>query len=114
MNTPDYANDEIYQKIVELCSMLGLRVEYADLSDDIYARTDKYRQIQMSATNIYANPEQAGKILAHELAHTILEHMPTPQMDESGKILDETNCDMIGDAFYQFAELAVARKYDNS
>jgi hypothetical protein len=112
MDIPKYADDRIFQKIVELCSMIGLRVDYIDLPDHIEGRTDRNTCIYMSKDNIYEDSVHAGRTLAHELAHTILEYMPVSHIDENGIIADEVNCDMIGNAFYQFAELIVTREIE--
>ena len=101
---PEYARDAVYQEMVRLCDMIGLKVRYCDLSDRIMGRSDRYHIIEMSKEDIYKSPENAAKVLGHELAHSITDHMIDSEDGE------EIDCDRIGEALYVFADLISLHK----
>ena len=104
-NLPEYTQDLTYQEMANLCVMAGLKVKYCVLDERIYARCNKYDTIEMSIEDIYDSREHAGKVLGHELAHSIFEQSLL-MVDTH----DEKKCDLFGDGLFALAELIALNK----
>ena len=120
-NPPEYTQDEVYQELVNLCEMAGVTLKYDVLDERIYARTNKYNTIEMSAEDIYDSCEHAGKVLGHELAHKIFEQgygcfdQSLPAWETLGKDeFDEIRCDLLGDGLYALAVVIASNKVEKS
>ena len=108
-NLPDYTQDLTYQEMANLCVMAGLKVKYCVLNEHIYARCNKYDTIEMSIEDIYNSWEHAGKVLGHELAHSIFERSLLTEDTH-----DEEKCDLLGDGLYALAKLIALNKTEKS
>lgn len=103
---PEYTKNEVYRELALICSNAGLTIEYVELPDNIWGRTDTNAKniIQMSNSDIYPTTEFATEVLGHELAHHLVENFPANEMG------DEMLCNFLGKAFYELAEITAMNK----
>ena len=82
MKKPSYTNFPIYEILEDLSSKAGIKIEYGKLPKNVFGKCfNDERKIIMSDTNVYcSNKDEDGKnnasfILAHEIAHAIINNL---------------------------------------
>ena len=107
-NIPEYAQDPVYQKMIEWVKMLGMRVEYSFDDESALAQTDGYTVICMGSDDEYKNAEHAALVLGHEIGHNLQKNaaIPFSSYRDYGFYYveeDELEADVFGSCLYKLA-----------
>lgn len=99
---PNYYEEPIYKILEDIIKSAGVRIDYVDVPNDIYARSHyEGNYIQMPSKDIFDDSEHACLVLGHEMGH-ILSRYDTEDKLEL-RMYNEAVCDLIGVYLYRLA-----------